>query len=183
MAWHCGMRRGSYIWGRWIFSDFMCSCLLYSNVRIEKLWVDVTVQVGANWSDNFTNLELHHGLISTILVHGARGHPLDSENLPEEELEVYVVDWEDLRDAAVLQSQRSNNSGETGCTSWLGQAGPLEHLNEVPVQPPQGPFGPLELQTLDGAVSQWCGLASDADIVALWINALTCCRTLNGNRF
>ncbi|KAJ7017993.1 hypothetical protein C8F04DRAFT_978180 [Mycena alexandri] len=32
------------------------------NVRIERLWVDVTAQVGATWSKNFTMLELHHGL-------------------------------------------------------------------------------------------------------------------------
>nr|VWO96179.1 Uncharacterized protein [Ganoderma boninense] len=32
------------------------------NVRIERLWVDVTAQVGAKWADFFTILELHHGL-------------------------------------------------------------------------------------------------------------------------
>ncbi|KAI1781796.1 hypothetical protein LXA43DRAFT_907695 [Ganoderma leucocontextum] len=32
------------------------------NVRIERLWVDVTAQVGAKWADLFTVLELQHGL-------------------------------------------------------------------------------------------------------------------------
>lgn len=32
------------------------------NVRIERLWVDVTAQIGSLWHDQFTNLELHHGL-------------------------------------------------------------------------------------------------------------------------
>ncbi|KAH8108647.1 hypothetical protein DFH11DRAFT_1516599 [Phellopilus nigrolimitatus] len=32
------------------------------NVRIERLWVDVTAQVTATWADHFTVLELHHGL-------------------------------------------------------------------------------------------------------------------------
>src|SRR5437016_4669654 len=32
------------------------------NVRIERLWVDVTAQVGATWANLFTILELRHGL-------------------------------------------------------------------------------------------------------------------------
>jgi hypothetical protein len=32
------------------------------NVRIERLWVDVTAQVGSTWADHFTTLELRHGL-------------------------------------------------------------------------------------------------------------------------
>ncbi len=32
------------------------------NVRIERLWVDITAQIGSLWHDQFTNLELHHGL-------------------------------------------------------------------------------------------------------------------------
>lgn len=31
-------------------------------MRIERLWVDVTAQVGATWADHFLMLELHHGL-------------------------------------------------------------------------------------------------------------------------
>jgi hypothetical protein len=32
------------------------------NIRIERLWVDVTAQLGASWAEVFTALELHHGL-------------------------------------------------------------------------------------------------------------------------
>ena len=32
------------------------------NIRIERLWVDVTAQVGASWAEAFSNLELHDGL-------------------------------------------------------------------------------------------------------------------------
>jgi hypothetical protein len=30
------------------------------NTRIERLWVDYTVQLGSKWADFFTDLELHH---------------------------------------------------------------------------------------------------------------------------
>ncbi|KAJ6481519.1 hypothetical protein C8R47DRAFT_982430 [Mycena vitilis] len=32
------------------------------NVRIERLWVDITAQLGATWAERFTVLELRHGL-------------------------------------------------------------------------------------------------------------------------
>ncbi|KAJ6562086.1 hypothetical protein B0H19DRAFT_943512, partial [Mycena capillaripes] len=32
------------------------------NVRIERLWVDITAQLDATWAERFTNLELRHGL-------------------------------------------------------------------------------------------------------------------------
>ncbi|KAG8942949.1 hypothetical protein FRC04_003291 [Tulasnella sp. 424] len=46
-----GVQRGSYIWGRSVH-----------NVRIERLWVDVTVQFGSKWHSFFENLEVQHGL-------------------------------------------------------------------------------------------------------------------------
>ncbi|KAJ6551615.1 hypothetical protein B0H19DRAFT_950801 [Mycena capillaripes] len=46
-----GEGRGSYLWGRSVH-----------NVRIERLWVDITAQIGATWADVFVLLELHHGL-------------------------------------------------------------------------------------------------------------------------
>ena len=145
------------------------------NVRIERLWVDVTVQVGTFWSDVFTELELRYGLdINNIhhiwllhhlflprinqqlaflaeswnqhriqirdgpnrspadmfgfdmLVHGVRGDQLPEEELSEEELEVYGVDWEGLLDEWLLQSQRANNQWVRGGTHGLDN---LDHLN------------------------------------------------------
>ncbi|KAJ7589913.1 hypothetical protein C8J56DRAFT_1139619 [Mycena floridula] len=37
-------------------------CKSVHNVRIERLWVDVTAQVGHTWGSMFDILELHHGL-------------------------------------------------------------------------------------------------------------------------
>lgn len=74
-----GTARGSYIWGRYefmiIFPTFPPSYLAYKftrsvhNVRIERLWVDITAQLGAAWAEEFTNLEIHHGLDINNVYH------------------------------------------------------------------------------------------------------------------
>ncbi|KAJ3804019.1 hypothetical protein F5876DRAFT_53872 [Lentinula aff. lateritia] len=46
-----GEGRGSYLWGRSVH-----------NVRIERLWVDVSHYVSQTWHDMFTLLEIRHGL-------------------------------------------------------------------------------------------------------------------------
>lgn len=32
------------------------------NIRIECLWIDITIQVGTTWSNVFIFLEMHHSL-------------------------------------------------------------------------------------------------------------------------
>ncbi|KAL0067937.1 hypothetical protein AAF712_005106 [Marasmius tenuissimus] len=46
-----GHGRGSYLWGRSVH-----------NTRIERLWVDVRINVSSTWDDRFTDLELNFGL-------------------------------------------------------------------------------------------------------------------------
>ncbi|KAK1222943.1 hypothetical protein PQX77_014220 [Marasmius sp. AFHP31] len=46
-----GVERGSYIWGRSVH-----------NIRIERLWRDVTMGFGIKWYNFFHDLEAHHGL-------------------------------------------------------------------------------------------------------------------------
>jgi hypothetical protein len=201
------------------------------NVRIERLWVDVTVQVGTFWAEMFTQLELRHGLdinnihhiwllhhlfLSTInqqlaffadawnqhriqirdgpnrspadlfgfdmMVHGVRGDRLP-EDLTEEELEVYGVDWEALRDERLLRSQRANNSDREGWSSWVGRAGPPENLNEVFVEPPAQPLSSDEEQSLDSAIRQWLQGSQDADIITLWQHGLANARSMYGDLF
>ncbi|KAJ7650340.1 hypothetical protein FB45DRAFT_730216 [Roridomyces roridus] len=201
------------------------------NVRIERLWVDVTAQIGATWGNHFMLLELHHGLnvnnshhiwllhflfLPTIndqltlfvgawnehriqmrrgpsrspadlfgfdsLVHGVRGHALEAE-LTVKELEVYGVDWEALNNDSLLESNRTNNTNDTDTSSWVGQVGVPQHLNEVPVEAPSGPFGPADMAALEARIAPWRGLASNEAVVQARTYGLAVCRTINGNLF
>lgn len=66
-----GVERGSYIWGRCIivliqYLAFTCTHHYnrsVHNIRIERLWCDVTQGFGAKWKRFFQDLEAHDGLI------------------------------------------------------------------------------------------------------------------------
>ncbi|KAJ7185982.1 hypothetical protein C8R46DRAFT_881034 [Mycena filopes] len=214
-----GEGRGLYIWGRSVH-----------NVRIERLWTDITAQIGATWANLFTLLEVHHGLdinnvshiwllyytflhqINTQLcffseawnqhqisirdgpncspadmfgfdmhVHGVRG--TDPNPMTPEELEIFGVDWEALHDDTLLESQQENNPPDKASTSWIGRLGPPERLNEVPVDPPVGPFTSAELQMLEEAVGHLAGAVEDATAANLWTQALIAARRIRGDLF
>ncbi|KAJ7145457.1 hypothetical protein C8R46DRAFT_1167479 [Mycena filopes] len=206
------------------------------NVRIERLWVDITAQLGATWSERFTLLEIRYGLdinnighiwllhflfLATInsqlaffaeswnqhriqirngpnrspadmfvfdmLVNGVRGNqlPAEEEEMDEEELEVYGIDWAGLRDDTLLASQRANNSTAEGPTSWIGRVGPppLSDLSSVVVEPPPGVFEDGEEVGLYGAVVHLLGSAEDEDCIILWTHALAYTRSLRPDIF
>ncbi|KAF8122633.1 hypothetical protein K438DRAFT_1913379 [Mycena galopus ATCC 62051] len=188
------------------------------NVRIERLWVDVTAQVSATWGDHFTLLEVRYGLdinnvahiwllhflflgtINTQLtffaeswnqhriqiqngpnrsptdmfvfdmyVNGVRGNqlPQEEEDLGEDELEVYGIDW-----------QAQNNSSTEGSSSSVGRTGPPPDLSQVIVQPPVGTLTEQEATNLYNSFSHLIGSAHDGDIILLWNQALAHVRVL-----
>ena len=223
-----GVRRGSYIWGRYdslslnlpMYLVIKSSCPQYRsvhNVRIERLWVDVTAMFGAKWSEFFTLLELHHGLninnpnhiwlLHELFLHevnrdaddfaigwnhhvvqvtggshrtpadmfgfdmialGVRGEALPEENLSEQELAEYGVDWQDLRDEHVLSSQLQNNDHNEGTTSWVGRVGPPPNLNEVAVHPPEGSMTVEQVYQLHHYLSPYQAEHPDPDVLAQW---------------
>lgn len=199
------------------------------NVRIERLWVDVTAQVGATWARLFTLLEIHHGLdinngnhiwllhflfLPTInqdltffaeswnehsiqirdgpnrspidmfnfdmLVHGVRGADL-LDTMSPEELEVYGVDWEALREDRLLHSRQVNNGSNEEETSWIGQTGPPCNLNEVRVDSPPTPLADDVGVWLEERLSQWLGQADDNSVVSAWSYGLAYARQVNEN--
>lgn len=203
---------------------FFCLNLFFRsvhNVRIERLWVDITVQVGATWSNVFLLLEMHHGLninnpnhiwllhylfLATIntalgffaeswnlhqiqirngpnrspvdmftfdmLVCGVRGADILTDTMPEEELEVYGVDWEGLQDEQLIGSIQSNNLRPENSNSWVGQVGPPSNLNTVHLDAPQGPLTALQLQTINNAVAAYLGSGDDDGIIMAWMIGL-----------
>ncbi|KAJ6502998.1 hypothetical protein DFH09DRAFT_1252019 [Mycena vulgaris] len=100
-----------------------------------------------SWNQH--RIQIRHGpnrapadmFVFDLLVNGVRGNQLPAEeNLSEEELEVYGIDWAGLRDDTLLASQRENNPMSEGATSWIGRVGPppLSNLSSVVVEPPIG---------------------------------------------
>jgi hypothetical protein len=197
-------------------------------VRIERLWVDVTAQVGSTWADIFVQLELHHGLevnnrnhiwllhhlflprineqltffaeswnhhriqirrgpnrspidmfVFDMLVHGVRGDQINQEptnEMSEEELEVFGIDWEGLADDTILESRHANNGIGEGWSSWVGRVGPPTDLNEVRLESPHAPLHPEQIVALDRALSQWTNSQSMEDIASTWFHALSIAR-------
>ncbi|KAJ7256016.1 hypothetical protein C8J57DRAFT_1437049 [Mycena rebaudengoi] len=170
----CGIRRGSYIWGRRVH-----------NIRIEHLWVDITVQLGATWSEH--SPQPNHSpadmFVFDMLAHGVHGNQLlaEEEYMDEEELEVYGIDWAGLRDDNLLTSQRENNPVAEEAASWIGRVGPppLTELSSVVMEAPAGMLNNDQVLDLYNAVVHLLGSAEDDDCIALWTHALVhACRIL-----
>ncbi|KAF8129107.1 hypothetical protein K438DRAFT_1912179 [Mycena galopus ATCC 62051] len=86
-----------------------------------------------------------------MYVNGVHGDqlPQEEEDLGEDKLEVYGIDWQGLCNNNILHSQAQNNSTTEGSSSWVGHTGTPPDLSQVIVQ-----------------------LAEDGDIILLWSQAL-----------
>jgi hypothetical protein len=120
-----------------------------------------------------------------MFANGVRGDqlPAEEENLSEEELEVYGIDWQGLHDDNLLQSQAQNNSTAEGSSSWIGRTGPPPDLSQVHVQPPPGTLTEEEVADLYNSFAHLIGSAEDTDIFSLWNQALAYVRVLYPNVF
>lgn len=107
----------------------------------------------------------------------------NEEQLNDEEIEVYGVDWEGLRDDQLLQSQRLNNAPAEGAASWIGRVGPPNDLSQVTVDAPDGPLSAQEIHLLQTVLHQWMGSGEEADIIHLWNHGLAYARAIYPHLF
>lgn len=121
-----------------------------------------------------------------MLVHGLRGSHLSSpneENMTDDELEVYGVDWEALQNVRILESARQNGRSDAGTTSWIGRIGPPDNLNEVSLFPPDAPF--IDSSSIfDTTLAAWItAQGQNTGISSICIYGLALARTTYGNIF
>jgi len=126
-----------------------------------------------------------------MLVHGIRGSQLPSEDpepepLSLEELEVFGVDWDALRQEQVIASVRGSVpvQEEGDGSSWIGQIGPLACLNEVAVEPSSVTMEDSQLQIFEETVACWSAQeGASISIPSLWLYGLALARLIYGNIF
>jgi hypothetical protein len=110
-----------------------------------------------------------------MLVHGLHGSHLpgqNEENMTDEELEVYGVDWEALQNDRILESVRQNGRSDTNTTSWIGRVGPPDNWNEVSLSPPDAPSIDSPV-IFDSTLTAWItAQGQNTSISSIWIYGL-----------
>ncbi|KAJ7846578.1 hypothetical protein B0H14DRAFT_3086265 [Mycena olivaceomarginata] len=158
---HRGAHRGSYIWGRsvhnvsvtWtenftaleirygldindVASIWLLHFLFLDTINTQlaffaKAWNQYQIQIRNSTDHSPTDM-----FVFDMYVNGVHSDqlPPKEENLNEEELEVYGIDWQGL----------CNN----GSSSWVGRTGPPPDLSQVAVQLPTGTLTEEEVTEL-----------------------------------
>ncbi|KAJ7060659.1 hypothetical protein C8F01DRAFT_988416 [Mycena amicta] len=190
-----GSGRGSYIFG-----------ISVHNIRIERLWVDWTKDVGKTWGAFFCDLEvyggltvenpahlwlLHHLFLNALndyatswvqawnshkmrmeagepkqlpwemftfgmLKYGPRGldHLAAEEQVANEELGMYGVDWEARRTEAIVTHHAANNPTADSPNPFAIFPPTPTHFNEVVVEAPNSPLSPAQIAYLDAELAR-----------------------------
>jgi hypothetical protein len=115
-----------------------------------------------------------------MYVHGVRGFstgPNPQDDIDDEELELYGVDWEALRDDAILQSRATNNPTDENGTTWLGHSAPPQQLSGVLLDPPTQPEDDA-IQIFDHSFQLWLNANPNASAADMWLYALSLYHTL-----
>ncbi|KAG6850294.1 hypothetical protein H0H93_015236 [Arthromyces matolae] len=116
-----GVLRGSYIWGRSVH-----------NIRIERLWVDVTRAFGVKWYNFFSDLELHAGLDPNQDTHIWLLHTLFLPSLNQDAME-WAETWN--RHNIRFEDERDRSPRDMFFFGVLqlglrGESGIVEPINE-----------------------------------------------------
>lgn len=189
------------------------------NIRIERLWADLTQALGSKWKVFFQNLEAHHSLnpdlpshiwllhhlflreinqealewaeswnshkLSTsgigsqsprelrffsMLEHGVTGF---SEEISQDELAEYGIDWDAYDDQNIRSHHESENSSDDlGTNPFLAYE--PEEFSGVIVEEPNCPLSHSQIVNLDNYLIPFSGISMEARKL-LWIKGLEYC--------
>ncbi|KAF8185877.1 hypothetical protein K438DRAFT_1836458 [Mycena galopus ATCC 62051] len=180
---HCGTHRGSYIWGRSIHNvcierlwiDVTAQVKVQYGLDINNvahIWLLHLLFLGTintqltffaeSWNQH--RIQIWNGanrcptdmFVFDMYVNGVHGDqlPQEEEDLGEDKLEVYGIDWQGLCDNNILHSQAQSNSTTEGSSSWVGHTGTPPDLSQC------------------NSFAHLIGSAEDGDIILLWSQAL-----------
>ncbi|KAJ7657961.1 hypothetical protein B0H17DRAFT_1163291 [Mycena rosella] len=185
-----GLEHGAYIWGRSVH-----------NIRIKRLWCDVTHGFGRKWSNFFLSLEFSCGLRPDEDTHVWLLHHLFLDAINQdardwaqtwkptkfaiENLEAYGIDWEEFHDAELMAHHAENNEEDEplGHDNPFANEGP-HRLSHMEVVEPSCPLSVEELQLLNSHLSQSIHSQSRSMISrrAVWVDAFEFCSDLYATR-